>query len=349
MKKFKIILLLTATILLASCDQKEAVFSEKPALGVPLQLGSGISATITRAHDTTWDAGDAIGVFTTATGTTTITKSGSQYDENIGYSTTLEAETYSGGNYTYRQFSPLNEKKIYLPADGSAVDVYAYYPYYNTVSATVSRSISIPTPQTLSNQKQVDVLKAKVSSTPSAPVDIDHPSVNLLFEHVMSKVIVYVMSGTGYGDEDLTGDKVSSVQLLGQPTEATFAPISQELTITSGNNTITMQEITDPTDPDYQTTYTIPETSTPKNVLHVYRAIILPNNTSTNPVTSGSERQIKFNVGATNYTYDITQTFASGQETIFAMRLSATGLDVWAAIRDWSHETITPNPLYPQD
>ena len=354
MKNTRLILLLSVAVLLASCDQKENFDDERPETpvsGVPLQIGSGISATVTRAFDTSWDAGNTIGVFTTKTGTTTITKSGTQYDENIPYSTATVYETYNSSTheYTYRPFTKLTEKQIYLPADGSAVDVYAYYPYLNSVSASVPLSISIPTTQTLDNQKGVDVLKAKVLSTESAPVDIDHPTQYLLFEHVMSKVIVYVMSGTGYSDDDLSGNKVSSVQLLGQPTAATYAPVSQELTITAGSNTITMQEVEDTQDPDYASTYTIPSTSEVKNVLHVYRAIILPNNTSTNPVTTGSERQIKFNVGSTNYTYDMTETFSPGAQTVFAMRLSATGLDVWAAIKDWSQETITPNPLYPQE
>lgn len=351
MKKIRLILLLTTAIMLSACDQKEYdEGSTDVGRKVALRLGSGISASITRAYDTTWDAGDAIGVFTTKAGTTSVTKSGSQNDENIGYYTTQEAQTYNGDSYNYRLFVPVSPGvEIYLPADGSAVDVYAYSPRNNSVTASNPLSISVPTTQTSALQKGVDVMKAKVASSVSAPVDIDHPEQQLLFEHVMTKVLVYVMAGTGYGDDDLSGDKVSSVQLLGQPTSGSFAPISQELSITSGSSTITMEEITDSYDPDYVTSYTIPETSVTKNVLHVYRAIIFPNNDSTNPTTSGTERQIKFNVGATNYTYDITQTFSPGSQTVFAMRLSATGLEVNAAIQDWTHETITPNPLYPQD
>ena len=360
MKKTRIIYLLTVAMLLASCDTTDTDFSDRHD-AVPLQIGSGISANLTRAFDTTWDIGDAIGVFSTVKGNrASITKSGSQNDENIPYQTIAEAETYTGGSYTFRSFSPVtNNKQIYLPADGSAVDIYAYYPYTNSaenpVSASVPLAISIPTSQTLANQKGIDVLKASLTSTTENPIDIDHNQINLMFNHVMSKVIVYVMAGTGLADEDLTDSKVSSVQLLGQPTTATFAPVSQELTITSGSATITMQEITDTTDPDYVASYTKYKDDDPetpdwtKNVLHVYRAIVLPNNESTNPATTGSERQIKFNVGDTNYTYNITQNLQSAQQTIFAMRLSATGLDVWATIVDWSHETITPNPLYPNE
>lgn len=358
MKYSRLTILLTASIILTACDQKEAeqpVNPMKPDAGVALQLGSSISPIVTRAFDTTWEIGNAIGVFSTKKGTTTITKSGTQDDANIGYMTSLEANTYSGGEYSYQAFSPISQdQQIYLPADGSAVDVYAYYPRNISVTASVPLSIDIPEEQTSINQKPIDVLHAKKLSTAEDPIDIDHPAQKLLFQHMMSKVIVYVMAGTGIHDTELSGNSVKSVQLLGQPTHATFAPVTSTPTfdITAGSNTITMQKVayseTNP-DPDYINHYTIQGEATARDVLHVYRAIILPNNETTNPTTSGSERQIKFSVGDTNYSYNITQTFAPGQQTIFAVRLSATGIEVTAAIKDWSHTTISPNPLYPQE
>lgn len=356
MKNSRLILLLTASFLMVSCDQKEFIVNDRPvtpAAGVPLRLGSSINKGITRAFDTTWEANNEIGVFTTVAGSSSttpdITMSGTQKDENIAYKIAAQENTYNSSTdtYTYSSFSPSAAgSQIYLPVDGSRVDVYAYYPYNSSVSATTPLSITVPATQTQSEQKKIDVLKAKVVTTSSAPIDIDHATVQLQFEHAMSKVVVYVMAGNGFGDSDLEGDKISSVQLLSQPTTATFAPISQTLTITNNpENTITMQEVT-AGDPDYRTTYEIE--STQKDVVRVYRAIILPNDNTTNPVTTGTQRQIKFNVGSTYYTYNIIQAFTPGSQTVFAMRLSAEGLDVRASIMEWTHVAITPDPLYPQ-
>ena len=361
-------LLLLASALLTACSTKEDIENSSQRV-VPLHLSSGIRASLTRAFDTTWDQGDAIGVFTTPAGDNTqVTRSGSYNDENIGYGINTEEQTYDGSSYSYKSFSALTGAQVYLPANGSAVDVYAYYPYKaGAVTATTPLNITVtgtsatstPSPQTTAQQKGFDVLSAKVLSTNNNPIDIDHPSVNLLFEHVMTKVIVYVMAGTGIQETELTGSNVSSVQLLGQPTQATFAPITQTLSITTGSNVITMQEITNnPTDPDYVATYTIPGETDARNVLHVYRAIVLPNNATTNLATSTS-RQIKFNVGQTNYTYTIPQidtetptnsnyyAFESGKEMRFAVRLSATGIEAVAAIKDWTEQGVNPNPLYP--
>lgn len=367
---YKLVLILMASVLLTACSTREEdIDNSSSQRMIPLQLSSGIKASVTRAFDTTWDIGNAIGVFTTPAGDNSqVTKSGSYNDENIGYSINTEEQTYNGNSYDYKPFSALTGKQVYLPANGSAVDVYAYYPYKaDAVTATTPLNITVtgtsatstPSPQTTNQQKGFDVLSAKLQSTATNPIDIDHPSVQLLFEHVMTKVIVYVMAGTGIQETELTGSNVSSVQLLGQPTQATFAPITQTLNITSGSSVITMQEITsNTTDPDYVATYTIPGETDARNVLHVYRAIVLPNNATTNLATSTS-RQIKFNVGQTNYTYTIPQidtetpantnyyAFESGKEMRFAVRLSATGIEAVAAIKDWTEQGVNPNPLYP--
>ena len=377
MNSQKIILLSVASVLLTACSTRELDDTERPSqqLTVPLQLSSGIKVSITRAFDTTWDIGNAIGVFTTVAGSGSdnehpyiITKSGSYNDENIGYQINTEENTYVSNAYVYKDFIPVNSsQQVYLPANGSTVDVYAYYPYKPGVTLSSPLSITIPgteSAQTLAEQKAVDVLSAKKQSTIDAPIDIDHYTVQLLFEHMMTKVIVYVMSGAGITDSELTGNGVSSVQLLGQPTSATFAPVSRTLDITTpgSSSTITMQEIEynaeDP-DPDYRSnplTYTKYKDDSPevvdwtKNVLHVYRAIVLPNNDSTNQASS-TARKIRFNVGQTTYTYSIPadKPFESGKQICFAVRLAATGVTVEAAIKNWTSETYSPDPLYPDE
>ena len=355
-----------AAVLLAACSADEPSGSAEQPLGVPLQLSSSISTAVTRAYNTFWEANDGIGVFTTFAGTSTLTYSGSDTpNANIKYYTNINKETDNNGTPDPCTFAP-SVAPIYLPASGQAVDVFAYWPHADYVSATVPLNILVPFGQDTTGEeeddmndsiKHCDVLKVAKFTTDEAPIDIDHPSTQLLFEHAMTKVIVYVMAGTGMSDNDLAGSNVKRVVLLGQPRVATYAPVSQALTITAvtandGTAPIRMKEVTSSDDPDYVSTYTKYNDATPpveewtKNVLHVYRAIVLPTNTTTNPA-SNTARKIQFNVGQTTYTYTITDAFAPGSQMIFAVRLSATNLEVEAVIKDWSHVTVTPNPLEP--
>ena len=140
MKKLNIAFLLTSAAMLLACDGKESAGPEPtPARDkVPLQIVSGIGST-TRAFDSSWESTDAIGVFTTVAGSGTdatnnpyvVTMSGAYNDENIKYVFNGTAgNTQTGGNatdgytYTYQGFTP-DAAQIFLPADGSDVDVYA--------------------------------------------------------------------------------------------------------------------------------------------------------------------------------------------------------------------------------
>lgn len=344
MNRMKQSLLLPVALLLGACEQKTLEMPDMPDHNapVPLQLSSGISTATTRAFDSSWESGDQIGVFTTKAGSkTNITQSGSWADENIAYKVTTGAETYHGtpGSYTYQAFESSDAtKKIYLPADGADVDVYAYYPYTDGVSDAAPLNITIPTSQSDANQKSIDVLKASALTTASAPIDIDHTTAQLLFTHVMSKVLVYVKVGEGYAKSDIQGN-ITSVVLTGQPTKATFAPIVQSLTIKTGNHNITMLPLTTG-DRDLVTD---------ADVIHCYRAIILPNDATNNPVTNGTERQLIFSVGDVTYTYNIKQNFVGGTETAFFIKLGAEEIIVEASIQPWTEAPVVtpPNSLTP--
>ena len=370
--------LLAASALMTACDQKDLVMPDgplPPSDKVPLQLTSGISTTrsVTRAHDTSWDAGDQIGVFTTVAGSGSgdanpfvYTKSGSSYDANIAYKITTDEQTLDGSTHVYKSFLPSTEGKlIYLPADGSDVDVYAYYPYSAAVwpenaTAPSPLDITIPASQTLENQKTTDVLKAKALSSTST-IDIDHTTAHLLFEHVLSKVIIIVKYDTGYSYDDISGRV--AVQITGQPVSATFAPITQALTITDSSTPITPCEITGNTDPDNAVL-------SGEKVVCAYRALLLPNlpnGTSQNPATD-TDRKIIFTVGdktegavTTTYIFDLSNNntpavgetpagnpniFEAGKVTVFTLKLAATGITIEAAIQPWTIETVSPEPIY---
>ena len=346
-----ITLLLSVATLLTACDTKDFGDIDSPAQDkkVPLQLVSGITTTVTRAYDSSWETGDKIGVYTVKAGSTAssdVTRSGTYEDSNIAYvlsgtASNTATATATPGTYTYvyQGFTaaddlpgtdPVEKKQIYLPIDGSNVDVCAYYPYDNTATSSAV-SVSLPTAQDLANQKTCDLMAAKALSATSA-INIDHTSAQLLFQHMLSKVIIRVMVGTGYSATDLAN---LSVKLAGQATSAEFNPLTQALSNITGSEEITPYTLIS-SDADW---------SKKSDAYAIYRALVMPTTTA-----SGS---IVITVGTSpntaNYSYTIEQTFAPGSETVYTIQLRATGVQVTAAITPWSESSTVPElPLYEQ-
>ncbi|MBQ9261068.1 MAG: fimbrillin family protein [Prevotella sp.] len=367
--------------LLSACQQSDTPEPQpKPQDQVPLQLTSGISTTITRAYDATWENNDKIGVFTVAAGGTTasdITTSGNYPDANIPYQITIDAthndnsgatyatgsvasSDYNASNQTPKDFAPLTtegSKTIYLPLDGSNVDVYAYYPFTSTTTPTTitdpgvtissdqqTLTVNLETTQTADGQITYDLMHAFALSS-SSPINIDHASAQLLFKHCLTKVLIVVKAGTGYsGDTDLAN---TSVTLKSLPNAATFLPLTQTLNVKNSVSNIIPYKLTEATT-DHDD-YTKKEDG-----MYIYRALVLPNTADGSTfIVNGNNasdytRQIEITVGSTNtatYTYTINPTaypFKAGEEIKFDIELLATGITITAAIRPWSEHSEVP-------
>jgi len=334
---------------LAACEHGELIKQEPTTAPkqVPLQLTSGILSTVTRAYDSSWETDDEIGVFTVKAGSTNtadITRSGTYEDANIRYKLSDNAgETYysSTSSYNYQTFTSVDkvtigaqeeDKKIYLPIDGSNVDVYAYYPYDGSATAS-AKTITLETSQTLAGQKTYDLMSAKADkcSDGTNPINLDHTSAQLLFRHELSKVLIKVKAGKGYSNADLAN---VAVELQGQATTATFHPLTRTLDVGEATGTITPYKLLQ-SDADY---------SKLGDSYYIYRALVMPTTTA-----SGS---VIIAVGSTttaSFSYSFPQALPAGYETAFTLTLQATGMIVTAAITPWSESSSVPEtPLYEQ-
>ena len=103
--------LLTLLITLGSCSSDETLATER----TDITFETGVAQ---RVMNTTWDAGDKIGVFMVKNGTGLDASGIVGGGDNVVYTTTT-------GNGT---FTP-TAGGLKFPADGSAVDFIAYYPY----------------------------------------------------------------------------------------------------------------------------------------------------------------------------------------------------------------------------
>ena len=183
-------MLLAAAFTLTACTNDDIPTQDNR---VALQVTSGIQ---TRAYDNQWEADDRIGIYAFTKGTTTVAD---------GYANIPYITQTSGGNGT---FAP-DGTTIYLPTNGDARDIVAYYPYKQLSGDEYKVDVTDQ-----SSQKDIDLMAA---STQTA--DRTDPTVEFSFVHKLSKVEITLQPGSGMTDDDLKG---LTVALTGQQTAGTF-------------------------------------------------------------------------------------------------------------------------------
>lgn len=139
--------------------------------GEEIRLSATIEELNTRASGTTWDKGDAIGVYMKKSGEAL---SSSAIEKNVNYQTTGTSA-----------FSPAKgATTITFPLDGSDVDFIGYYPYRKDI-------IDFIYPVDLSNQSiqaNIDLLY----SDNAKACNSENPTINMLFSHQLSKIVLRI-------------------------------------------------------------------------------------------------------------------------------------------------------------
>ncbi len=139
----------------------------------------------TRVVDTQWDKGDEIGIYITSS-------SFGDEGENVMYTT-------ADGDGVFTTSDP-----FYLPSSGG-VNIFAYYPWEDGVDISE---------YDLDSEYPVDLLSASKSG-----VTIASSSVELTFNHLLSKISLTIVAGDGLEESDLDD---LEVKLSNISTTATF-------------------------------------------------------------------------------------------------------------------------------
>ena len=201
------------TLVLFSCKDKEPFWGDDNNQGVGRQkyvkFDASIENQVTKASGTTWDSGDAIGVYMKAAGANLSAAS----EENIKYTTPGD------GTFTAATTG------IELPADGSNVDFIAYYPYQTTItglSYPVNTAIqtSLPAIDLLYSNNAVNANKTN--------------NVSMDFKHMLSLLVLNVAAGDGVSD--LTGLGLSATGLT---TDGSFDLSNGAITLGTATATLT--------------------------------------------------------------------------------------------------------------
>lgn len=157
--------------------------------------------------DTTWTKGDQVGIYMVVTGAATLVVPVSGIEAlNVPYAATTSSSTTT-------MLEPTS-KTIYLPADGTVVDFYAYSPYTTSGVADGVYSIDI-------SSQDIDSALRSASST---RVSNSNPNVKLSFVNQLTKLSLNL--STSKSISDLTD---LSAKITGHYTTAKANLLSGEL------------------------------------------------------------------------------------------------------------------------
>lgn len=294
--KRQCILAAVTLLLLAGCSNNNEVATPDSNARVALQVNGGI---LTRAAGNKWNAGDAIGIYMVKHGTTTI----SEGAENRLYSTTDGSSTFSSSK----------ETTIYFSKDGGLVDFLAYYPYRETLTeGALTLNVSDQT-----NLSAIDLMSAKVQSTPEKPMDKNHPQVALNFTHMLTKLELNIATGNGMSTDELKGLKV---EITNQRTEGSFDPLYEaHEVLDTPAKTVALNTNADGTQA---------------------QAILLPTTAAgdINPIIRG--RELIFTLAGNKvfkWSVPDEKSFERGDRNIYNITINRTSLAVTATITDWNN------------
>ena len=211
----KLFALASIVTLMFSCSENfgETPFEEK----LPINISVDVQ---TRANDTTFESGDAVGIYVVNyDGTTagTLKAEGNQAD-NAEF-------TYNGGGWN-------SDEPIYWKDKNTSADFYAYYPYSASVNIDAQPFAVQADQSNEANFWASDFLWGK--STKVAPTS---NAVNIETNHVLSRIVLEVKPGSGFTSESWAA-ATKLIKICDVKTSATINLATGVATATGSNGEI---------------------------------------------------------------------------------------------------------------
>lgn len=164
---------------------------------VPVQVIAGIDGAMTRASDTSWEKGDAIGISCSSTNNVT------KYD-NMKYVT-----ANGDGTFTHYDGTTENLANGIFFQGTSPVTFSAYYPFTGTEGSKpgTDGKISGNTGSQSTNQNKIDYLYAGGLTTTYETPTISFSGTDTKFKHKMArlKLVLETSADAGFSADDVKG------------------------------------------------------------------------------------------------------------------------------------------------
>ena len=222
------------TPLLGSCTSDDVVGGAGREecdiiLGQPITVTSATRATDGSTSSTPFDSGEIVWLWANKS-------DGSEYIK------AWQLTAQSGGSLT-------GSSAKYWPSDGSHLNVYALHGNFKNSSSisegttqwsNLSLTHTVETDQTLDNNKCLSDLLYSQTSSAVAP---NSGSVQLTFDHVLSKICITLKKADGSGIEDANLNN-AKVEVSGINTEVTYDATNNRVTNSGTASTITLGQET---------------------------------------------------------------------------------------------------------
>ena len=294
MKKL-LLSILTVFMLFISCSKESDndVIKPKPEPPTPpiteeTKIPISIIAQRADNSDTNFKSGDKVGLYVVNYNGSTAEKpatSGNQVD-NIYFSYTV--------NWT-------PEKKIYWKDKNTKTDLFCYFPYKLNIGNVTALPIAVKENQNSEeNYKASEFLWGK--KTGVTPTE---SSITISVQQAMSKLIVKLVAGNGYKEEDLSK---AEVVICGLKTNATVNLATGEVTSTG-----------------------IEKDITPMKKSSEYHALVVPQNIKEIDL-------IKVTIGENTFHLNETIDFTSNKQYTCTITIDRSGQGITIGIDSWEVE-----------
>lgn len=306
----KYLIIASITLALNACSIQDEPHGDKLDTPVAAEFSAAIGEPVSRAYNTSWEAGDAIGI------------------SGAGYSN-KKYTTYSGslGDFNYSDGAASG---IFFQTT-SNVTFTAYYPFSGTDGKAPGTNgvISLSTAtQTKSNQNQFDFLFATATANYKAP------AIGFNFLHKMTKLSIKVENDYNSG--------VSKDEILNENNTYSLSGIKHSGTF----NTATGDAKATGTATD-NWAMTVGGTEKPQNNRNLGRIILGSYIFFPQP---GTTLTVSMNIAGQNYSCEISPELAAGTTYTYTITVKKTGLEVSnCAITNWEPGTSGTGTATPVD
>ena len=219
-KRFLSAVVIVATVTFTSCNNviNDIADDNSPEA---VKFSAGIEATPkapTYASGTSWDPGDAIGIFMVENGT---------FDISLGAENKEYTTTAGDGDFT------AVAGDIYYPQSGD-VDFIAYYPWQTGMDLTDPYEVDV---SDQSDPEAIDLLWAMADNGGSG---YNSGGVAFAFSHMLTRIVLTAVNGDGLIAADLTG---MTAKISGMNTKADFDLADGELDTPTDVANIDLQHV----------------------------------------------------------------------------------------------------------
>ena len=233
---------------------------------------------------------------------------------NIEIYKTGASSTYTSGTYTTNGSGGLTGS-CYYPADGSNIDICAYYPSSVKSSTT---SFNVGTDQTsVANYQSYDLMYAtKLTNKAKGSTH------ELTFRHALAKIMVLLSAGNGVNKSDLQS-YVSAVKLKSLKPTATFSISGGAVGTITANGTAADVSING------------------SGVTSAHSAIIVPQTHD-----AGAFIEIIYNGNTYTYSLPSSTTFSSGYVYTYNITVNSAGISLsTTSITGWTSTTAVSSSI----